>query len=172
MARPALPLAAADLLPADVEALLRDALARVAGRPRELLSDLARMARPLMASLRREGDPAALGDSLAELLRAACATAREVHRLESTASTVTTTLDAGAGSMDDRLRLAAGRCRTGAETGTRRLIEAVAAVGDAGSRAAPDTASGSRLAQLTRQLTDDVRHHEDTLRELDSLLAR
>jgi hypothetical protein len=161
------------LLPADTESAIRHAFANAEGRPRELLGDLVRMARPLVASLRREGDPAAIAHSLADLITAAAATALEVSRLETTQTTVDDVLASGdAHDVSPDLVAAAQRCGEVATTGTRRLVEAVRAVAEIGGRTAVDAATGSRLSQLTRDLTLDARSREAALRDLDALLAR
>jgi hypothetical protein len=160
-------------LPAVTESALREAFARAEGRPRELLGDLVRMIRPLVASLEREGDPAAIADSLAELLTAAAATTLEVSRLETTETTVQNVLSSGdARDVSPDLIAAAQRCGEAAATGTRRLVEAVRAVADIGGRTAVDAATGSRLSQLTHELTIDARTREAALRDVDALLGR
>jgi hypothetical protein len=113
-----------------------------------------------------------LSPSLADLLRAACATALEVDRLETTIAAVNDTLIAGASDASGALQAAAERCHEAADAGKRRLIDAVAAVADIGGRTARDTATGSKLEKLTRELTAETRRHEDALRELDRLLAK
>jgi len=160
-------------LPAATESAIREAFARTSGRPRELLGDLVRMARPLVASLKREGDPAAVAASLAELLAAAAATALEVSRLETTQTTAGNVLASGdAREVSPDLIAAAERCAQAAATGTRRMVEAVRAVADIGGRTALDAATGTRLSQLTRELTVDARSREAALRDVDALLAR
>jgi hypothetical protein len=165
-------------LPAATESAIREAFARANGRPRELLGDLVRMIRPLVASLKREGDPASVAASLAELLTAASATALEVSRLETTHATVSDVLASGDATdvspnyASPDLIAAAERCNAAATTGTRRLVDAVRAVADIGGRTAIDAATGTRLSQLTRELTLDARLREDAIRDLDALLSR
>lgn len=171
MARPLVAFNVADRLPDDVETGLAEAFARTSGPVRDRLADLARMVRPLVATLERERDPAGLVPSLADLVRAACATAHEVERLQTTIAAVNDTLLAGGQGARGELLAAAGRCREAADAGTRRLIDAVAAVADIGGRTALDTSTGSRLDKLTRALTDEARRHENALRELDRLLS-
>jgi hypothetical protein len=159
-------------LPAATETALRKAFAHAQGRPRELLGDLVRIGRPLVATLEREGDPALVAGSLGELLVAASATTLEVSRLNTTHSTVQDLLSSGTASESaEDLRAAAKRCADAAATGMRRLVEAVRAVADIGGNTAVDAATGNRLSQLTQELTLDAQIREDALRSVDALLA-
>jgi hypothetical protein len=159
-------------LPAETETALRKAFAHAQGRPRELLGDLVRIARPLVATLERDGDPALVAGSLSELLVAASATTLEVSRLNTTHSTVQDLLSSGtAPESAADLRAAAKRCADAAATGMRRLVEAVRAVAEIGGNTAVDAATGNRLSQLTQELTLDAQIREDALRSVDALLA-
>jgi len=51
-------------------------------------------------------------------------------------------------------------------------VEAVRAVADIGGRTAVDAAIGTRVSQLTRELTLDAGSREAALRDVDALLAR
>lgn len=173
MQRPLLRAPASDSLPAAVEAAVLDAFSRLApGRPRELLADLVGVGRPLIGHLHREGDPARLAQTIEELLLVASRTALETdHLLDAGRVAREEIVEDGAGSGD--LRMAADRCDAAATTGTRRLVDAVAAVADISGRAAAlDAGAASRLADLTRQLRADAEVHDSALREVDRLLAR
>ena len=120
-----------------------------------------------------EPDPASVAGSLTELLAAESATVLEVSRLETTHATVTDVLSSGdANEVSPDLVAAAERCNAAAATGTRRLVEAVRAVADIGGRTAVDAAIGTRVSQLTRELTLDAGSREAALRDVDALLAR
>jgi hypothetical protein len=164
----------ASALEPGAEAALLDALASLRhGRARELLGDIARIARPLALTIRSEGDPAELGACLADLVRAAAATALEVDRLEETIAVLEDGGAAGAATTDVQdFAPIIERCRAAAGIGTRQLVEAVTAVGQIGGMSGLDTRAGSRLAELTRELQAAARTREDTIRELDRLLSR
>lgn len=160
-----------ETLPGPAESAAVSAFARLGmGRPRELLADLVGLARPLIARLRLDGDIAGLETTIGELLVAACGTALEVDRLETSAAVVRHEIG---GDDDVALRSVAQRCEDAAAAGTRRLVEAVAVVADAGGRTAMlDGSATLRLAGLLRDLRDEAGHRETALREVDRLLQR
>jgi hypothetical protein len=160
-----------ETLPGTAETAAVAAFARLgAGRSRELLADLVGMARPLISRLRSDGDPGDLESTIGELIVAACDTALEVDRLENSAAVVR---DEMTGDDDVALRSVAERCENAAGTGTRRLVEAVAAVADAGGRTALiDGSATQRLTGLLRDLRDEADVREQALRELDRVLQR
>jgi hypothetical protein len=171
MLRPWLRAPEGEALPGAAESAAVAAFARLgAGRPRELLADLVGMARPLGARLRSDGDPGGLETTIGDLVVAASHTALEVDRLETSAMVVR---DEMAGDEDVALRSVAERCENAAGTGTRRLVEAVAAVADAGGRTALiDGSATQRLAGLLRDLRVEADHREQALREIDRVLQR
>jgi hypothetical protein len=158
-------------LPPTAESAVARAFTRLgAGRSRELLADLVSLARPLVDRLRRDGDPGGLESTIGELVVAACGTALEVDRLETSAGVVREEMD---GPADVALRSAAERCEEAASDGTRRLVEAVAAVADAGGRTALlDGSATRRLAALLREFHDEADYRESALREVEKLLRR
>lgn len=157
-------------LPESAENALVGAFARLgASRSRELLADLAGLARPLVARLRKDGDPGALEDTIADLVAAACDTAMEVDRLEASAAVVRDEL--GSTGDDGTLRGVADRCDDAARVGIGRLVEAVVTIADAGSRTALlDGSASERLADLLRDLRDGAAHREQALAEVARLL--
>jgi hypothetical protein len=162
---------AGESLPGAAESAVLSAYSRLsAGRARELLADLVGLARPLVARLRRDGDPAGLEPTIADVVTAASETALEVDRLMTSAIVVREEMD-GQGDLD--LRSAVDTCENAARTGTRRLVEAVAAVADAGGRTALlDGSASRRMEELLRDLRHDTGHMETALREIDRLLNR
>lgn len=166
-----------DVLPGELRAEISTTLVGIrAGPAKDRLVDLLGIARPLAAAVIAEGDPARLRESINDLVRAACDTARETDRLIRTAdvirsSLVWTTEVAGeeqAGSARSALRRASDL----AAQGLARLAETVSALGrvDADS-AALDGPVGSELAELARTLEAAARVHVESFRELNELLA-
>ncbi len=166
-----------DVLPGGLRAdVASTVVALEPGPARSRLVDLLRIARPLEAAVVAQGDPARLRESVHDLIRAACDTARETDRLIRTAdvirsSLIWTTEVAGeeqAGSARSALR----RASELAAQGLARMAEAVSALGrvDAGA-ATLDGPVGTELAGLTRGLEAAARVHGETFRELKQLLA-
>ena len=174
MRRPLLRAPATDSLPAAVETAVLHAFSKLAPeRPRELFADLVGMGRPLIGHLHREGDPAGLVRTLEELLLAASQTALETDHLLEAGRVAREEIAEGGRNESTDLRAAADRCDVAAATGTRRLVDAVAAVADISGRAAAlDDGAAARLADLTRQLQADAEVHDVALREVDRLLSR
>lgn len=162
---------AGESLPGTAEAAVLAAFARLgAGRARELLADLVSMARPLIARLKRDGDPAGLTSTIADLVSAASETALEVDRLTTSAAVVRDEMD---GADDGALQSAVHTCEDAARTGTRRLVDAVAAVADAGGRTAMlDGSASRRMEELLKDLRDEAGQMETARREIDRLLNR
>lgn len=154
-----------------VERRMVETLARLpTGNGRTLLIDLIRLTQPLLVSLEREHDVAGLGGSLEELMDTACITALEIDRL----SDALAVLDrrAIAGATDERLHAAAAACGHSRETGVRRMVEAIAAVGQLGGGAIASTAeSGARLTAVTHELGAQAWAREEAAREVERLLG-
>jgi hypothetical protein len=172
MTKPLIRAPQGDAMPAAVEAAAMHAFSRLAAaKPRELLADLVGIARPLMRTLRAEGDPAGLAVTLDELIIAACATALETDHLAQTASVVRDEVGAGSHeSLEGDMLAAADRCDGAAAMGTRRLVEAVGAVADISGRTALDPGAADRLARLAQELRTGSGYRDDALREIDRLL--
>jgi hypothetical protein len=174
MSRPLMRSAVGEALPSDVERAVLDAFSRLgAGRPRELLADLVGIARPLLVSLRAQGDPVGLVTTLGDLIIVACATALETDHLLTTVAVVEHAIhDGEEASVEHDLRAAAARCAGAAEIGERRLVDAVATIADTGGLAASlDGNAGRRLVALTQELRTSASFRADALRDVDRLLA-
>jgi len=158
----------------DVEATLVDALATLRnGRVRALLGDVARIARPLALSVRRDGDPGGLAACVSDFVGAAAATALEVDRLEETVAV----LEDGNGVAQDDLagkdvQSIVRRCRDAAETGTKQMVDAVTTLSQIGGVTGLDTQAGVRLAEITRDLVAAAGARERAIRDVAQLLDR
>jgi hypothetical protein len=176
LGRPALS-PADDALPGALRADVAVTLVGIEPGPvRSRLVDLLRIAGPLAAGIAAQGDPARLRESIHDLIRAACDTARETDRLTGTAdvirsSLVWTTEVAGeeqAGSARSALR----RASELAANGLARMADAVSALGRIDADAATlDGPVGAELAELTRGLEAAARVHVETFRALNELVA-
>jgi hypothetical protein len=161
-----------DELPADVEGPVVGTLADLPeGSARALLADVTRLARPLFARIRKEGDERGVGPLLTDLLRSACAAAADLAALDEnlarfeaqrarTASHSSAWLDTLARSERARDAL------------VQRLLEAMTVLGrlqsQAGEIAADEDAS---LAEVTRELRAEAEAQAAASREIAELLA-
>jgi hypothetical protein len=160
-------------LQADVAATL---LGLAPGSARDRLIELLRIARPLSAGIAGQGDPARVRDSIHDLIRAACDTARETDRLTRTADVIRSSLvwtpEVAGEEQAESARKALQRSNALAARGLAGLAEAVAALGRVDTEtAALDGPVGAELAELTRGLEAAARVHIETFRELNELLA-
>jgi len=151
-------------------------LALPAGKARDRLVDLVRIARPLTTRLAEHGDPAGIRDAVHDLLAAACDTAREADRLSRGADVIRSSLvwtsEVAGPDRARSARVTLRRCIDAANLGMTRLAEAVSAVGGIDAQTAGlDGPVGSGLADVTRGLEAAARIHADTSRELEGLLA-
>jgi hypothetical protein len=159
------------VLAPDVERRLVETVAHLPpGSARTLLVDLIRLTQPVLASLEHEHDFAEVGASLEELLDAACITSLEIHRVDGAFDVLQRRSDAD--RSDDRLHEAAATCGRARETGVRRMIEAIAVVGQLGGGAIASAAeAGARLSAVTRELGAQARAQEEAAREIERLLG-
>jgi hypothetical protein len=174
------------VLAPDIERRLVETVAHLPpGNARTLLIDLIRLTQPLLVSLQREHDFVEVGASLEELLDAACITSLEIHRVDGAFDLLQRRSDADrsddrlneaaatdADRSHDRLNEAAATCGRARETGVRRMIEAIAVVGQLGGGAiASATEAGARLSAVTRELATQARAQEEAAREIERLLG-
>lgn len=154
----------------------RTMLALHPGDARDRLVDLLRIARPLVRELEAHGDPAGIRDSVQDLVRAACETARETERLTKSADVIRSSLvwttEIAGEKRADSARSVLLRCSDLARRGVAQLADAVVALGRVDADAADvDGPVGSELSELTHQLEAAARLHVETYRELQGLTA-
>lgn len=144
--------------------------------PRDRLVDLVRIARPLLRELQARGDSTRVRDSVQNLVRTACETARETDRLRHSADVIRSTLvwtpEVAGEERADSARSVLLRCSDLARRGVAQLGEAVVALGRVDAKAADrDGPVLSELAALTRDLEAAARIHAETFRELNRLMS-
>jgi len=146
------------------------------GTARDRLIDLVRIGRPLTADLLSKGDHARVRDSVHDLLRAACETAREADRLGRSADVIRSSLvwtpEVAGEEQAESARAVLLRCSELAGRGITGLTDAVTALGRIDAEAAGlDGPVGYELQKLTRGLEEAARVHGETYRELNELLG-
>ena len=156
---------AASELPPRLQRAVVEAFAELPpGDARDLLADVVRRARALLASLGAEPNDAALARDVADLADACCEIALELARLD---AAIGGRGAAGAGStLPDRA--AAARTLL-----ARRLRDASAAVGELYAqnveRGGP---AGERVAELASELTAEAAARREAAAEIERLLGR
>lgn len=168
-------------LPPGVAPLLAATLDRLpAGAPaRTLLADVGRLSASLYAST-----AAALGDpkdgGVGELVAAACESALALDRVDGTRALLERERPGGAGTkpggapaVASRWRDAAAECERTSDALRQRMLETIAALGEAcaDSGEASEAGSAARLGELARALQHDAAVRRAAAEEVEALLG-
>ena len=157
-------------LPEEVESVVVGAFAELqAGTARERLVDITRIARTVFASL--EPDHQDLCTSVGELVRASCATALDVSRLDVTLASIS---EGGSGRSERDKSLAGlrGRCSMMREQRVDQLAQALRVLGMITSGAVDSQGgAGAQLGSVTRELLNEASAHAYAQREISALLS-
>jgi hypothetical protein len=130
-----------------------------AGEARTLLSDVIRLGCELCRAA------PSFEEQAAEIVRAACAAAPALARVEDALSRIAARRPAPDSEAPARLESARAALM-------QHLLDAIAALGDALSRAAePDPDTLSRLASASRDLHDELAHRTSAAAEVEALLS-
>ena len=159
-------------LPASLERQVVQALSELpSGTARNLLADLVRMCAALTTRLEHTGDDRGLGQSLAELLPAACGAATDLAQLDENLGRFERQRDQLAARPEGWLDTLA-RCERTRDALVQRLLEAMTVVGRLqGQQAALAAESDDTLAELTRELKVEAEAQALAAKEMSELMS-
>ena len=141
------------------------------GTARNLLADLVRMCAALATRLDHAGDDRGLGQSLAELLPAACGAATDLAQLDENLGRFERQRDRLAARPEGWLDTLA-RCERTRDALVQRLLEAMTVVGRLqGQQAALAAESDATLAELTRELKLEAEAQAAAAKEMRELMS-
>jgi predicted Ser/Thr protein kinase len=167
-----LPLAHRSGLPVTLERQVVQTLSELPpGTARNLLADLVRMCAALATRLEHTGDDRGLGQSLAELLPAACGAATDLAQLDENLGRFERQRDRLAARPEGWLDTLA-RCERTRDALVQRLLEAMTVVGRLqGQQAALAAESDDTLAELTRELKQEAEAQAAAAKEIRELMS-
>ena len=159
-------------LPPSLERQVVQALSELpSGTARNLLADLVRMCAALATRLEHTGDDRGLGQSLAELLPAACGAATDLAQLDENLGRFERQRDQLAARPEGWLDTLA-RCERTRDALVQRLLEAMTVVGRLqGQQAALAAESDDTLAELTRELKVEAEAQALAAKEMSELMS-
>jgi serine/threonine protein kinase len=159
-------------LPASLEGQVVQTLSELPpGTARNLLADLVRMCAALVTRLDHTGDDRGLGQSVADLLPAACGAATDLAQLDENLGRFERQRDRLAARPEGWLDTLA-RCERTRDALVQRLLEAMTVVGRLqGQQAALAAESDDTLGELTRELKVEAEAQAAAAKEMKQLLS-
>jgi hypothetical protein len=159
-------------LPASLERQVVQTLSELPpGTARNLLADLVRMCAALVTRLDHTGDDRGLGQSLGELLPAACSAATDLAQLDENLGRFERQRDRLAARPEGWLDTLA-RCERTRDALVQRLLEAMTVVGRLqGQQAALAAESDDTLGELTRELKVEAETQAAAAKEMRELMS-
>lgn len=141
------------------------------GPARSLLADVVRRALAVRRSLSMQQDGSGVGETVEELIDAACASARDVAALDASLAQFDRERDRDGG--DSRWRDGLAECERTRDAAVQRLLDAVTVLGQLDVQAIRGAGDASgRLGELVTEIASEVRARSAAREEITTLLAR
>jgi hypothetical protein len=155
-------------LPPGAEEQVRGALRGLPPGPaRSLLTDVARMAESVLASLSPSGERER--EDVLQLLAACCEAAGDLARLDLSLGVLEAQRERSARS--ERWHDALARCARSRDRLVQRMLDAITVLSDAGAQAAGRRGGERRLTEMTEELARTARAESEAAREVEELLG-